>query len=175
MTAKEQISGVYRAIMEDEGRTAAERLGDLLAADGKELRKCGADLYMLLRFAVESGLFEGAEEQIAKAMDRIALYSVSLEGTQHLIEIRNNDNLDIGIFVDSIDKLEKPWSVVERKYITDDYLHFIERIYRDVNGLKYRSIELPPPPMNYTSGYDLQNGFLMEREENLKLMLEEDE
>ena len=177
MTVKDMISGVYRAVMTGNPNEAVEQLDSLLCAAGAdELRKAGADLYMLFRFCLESDLFPAeAISSVQEIMDQLSLYAVSLGNKQHLVEIRNNDSLDVGIFVDSLEKLQEPFTVVERKYITDGYLHFIERIWRDANGLKFRKIELPLPPSEVVSGYDLQNGFLMEREENLKLMLEEDE
>ena len=177
MTAKEQVTSIYCAVMEHDGEEAARQLNNLLLyADESELKKLGCDLYMLFRFCASSELFSAETiDRIVNMMDRLALYVVSVGNGQHLVDIRNNDNLDVGIFVGSFEKLTEPVVRIERLYVTNGYHHFTEIIYRDANGLKFRQIELPPPPEKVVPGYELTNGMLMEREENLKLMFDDEE
>lgn len=173
----DKITDIYCSIMSKDTGSITDKINELLfSSSEQELRECGCDLYMLFRFYRMNCNTEG--EDIAAAIDslmnRIALYVVSLDEPR-LVEIRNNDILNAGIFVESLSKLQEPVARIDNHYITEGYKHFTEHIYRDVNGLKYREIELPPPPGAITPGYELTNGLLMEREENLKLMFEEDE
>lgn len=176
-TVNEKITDIYQSIINKDYGLLSKKINDLLfSSPDEDLRECGCDLYMLFRFYKQQADIEDEKtlEAIDSFMNHIALYVVSLDKPR-LVEIQDNDSLDVGIFVDSLAKLQEPFVRVERKYVTDDYLHFSEFIYKDINGLKYRNIELPLPPGNTISGYELTNGLLMEREENLKLMFEEDE
>lgn len=178
MTVKDKITDVYRKLTEGREAEAVDCINELLfASKEKDLREYGCDLYMLIRLLKStSGVVdEDLSSYIDELMDKIALYVVSLDKPR-LVEIQDNDSLDTGIFVDSLSKLQEPYTVVERQYITNNYLHFSEFIYKDVRGIKYRRIELPQPPDDrIISGYELTNGLLMEREDNLKLLFEEDE
>lgn len=173
----DKITDIYCSIMSKDTSSLVDKINDLLfSSSEQELRECGCDLYMLFRLYKNNCNIE--EENLVAAIDdfmnQIALYVVSLDKPR-LVEIRNNEPLNIGIFVESMSKLQEPIVRIDNHYVTEGYKHFTEHVYRDINGLKYREIELPPPPGTTVTGYELTNGLLMEREENLKLMFEEDE
>src|SRR5699024_3504102 len=119
-TANEKISDIYQANVNKNYESLSDKLNDLqFSSEEEDLRECGCDLYMLFRFYKQQADIE--DETTVKAIDsfmnHIALYVVSLDKPR-LVEIQDNDSLDVGIFVDSLAKLQEPFTRVERQYVT---------------------------------------------------------
>lgn len=83
---------------------------------------------------------------------------------------KNNHNFKEGIFVSRKEDLLGPLQRLDNVYKTNDVVHFTERYWTDIRGIKFREILLPDFSVRYliNPNFMLKNSLLFEREENMK-------